>query len=134
MSRVDEIIAQMPEKEARYAERERALEVEESLGDEPIRAIVRCSFPFGAMMVTDRRLIVVLQDGGLQTMPYSDINRVEVIEGSKGFRGRKPSLLVVSMRNRDRYEMTIGATDGDYSLRVSRIVEKEYSNFALRNS
>jgi hypothetical protein len=134
MSRVEELIAQMPEKEARYAERERVMEVEESIGGEPIHAIVRCAFPFGTMMVTDRRLIVVLQDGGLQAMPYTDISRVEVLEGSKGFRGRKPSLLVVSMRGGDRYEMTIGASDGDYSLRISRIIEKEYSNFILKNS
>jgi hypothetical protein len=134
MSSIAELIAQMPDKEARYAEKERSLDVEKNIGEEPILAIIRCSFPFGTMLVSDRRLIIVLQDGGLQTIPYAEVSRIEVLEGNKGLRGRKCSLLVVSMRSRERYEMTIGASDGEYSLRVCRIVEAQFSHFALKSS
>jgi hypothetical protein len=133
-SRVDEIIARMPEKERGYAERDRVIEAEGSMGDEPILAIIRSSFPFGTMIVSDRRLIIVLQDGGLQVISYSEISRVEVLAGNKGMRGRKRSMLVISIRGGDRYEMTIGASDGDYSLLVCKKVERAFSTFAVRNS
>ena len=84
-----------------YRNRLAALEAN-LLPDEPIVTATRSGFPFGTMVVTSKRLIVVLQDGGTQVISFSEITSLSLIEGSKklmGLGSRGPSTLVTRYRN-----------------------------------
>lgn len=138
MSRVDRVVEEMPEKEARMVYLERARALEAQLKGERVITMARCGFPFGTLVVTDRRLIVLLQDSeGVQVIPYRDISAVEVISGSRGALGlgsRKSATLVVRYRNgRSRDAISLGR-DGDWGYEVGRVIAERHQNFSLRDS
>jgi hypothetical protein len=138
MSIVDQLVRAMPEKESRivYADRARALE--DQLNGERVVTLARCGFPFGTVVVTDQRLIVLLQDGGgVQTIPYRDISGLHVIAGSKGLLGlgaRRSATLVVRYRNgRPEDTMSIGH-DGDWGFGVAEAIVDQHATFSLRRA
>ncbi len=105
MQRIDQIFEEMPPKERTLlaSDRNRLAALAANLSpDEPIVTVTRSGFPFGTMVVTTKRLIVVLQDGGTQVISFSEITSLSLIEGSKklmGLGSRGSSTLVTRYRN-----------------------------------
>ena len=138
MSRVDEILQQMPPKEAQMVYTDRVKALEADLAGEQIITVTRSGFPFGTMVVTDRRLIVLLQDGGgVQVIPYADISALELIDGGKGMMGlgsRKPPTLVVRYRSgKDRDAISVGR-DGDWGQRAAETIVQQHQRFTIKGT
>jgi hypothetical protein len=138
MSRVDEVLAEMPAKEAQMVYIDRAKKLETQLSGEEIITLTRSGFPFGTMVVTDRRLIVLLQDGGgVQVIKFSDISSLDMIKGGRGMMGlgaRRPPTLVVQYRNgKDSDAISIGR-DGDWGEEAAETIIEQHQAFAVRES
>jgi hypothetical protein len=85
-SRVEELLQEMPPKERRLCESD-ILQMGTQLKDEELLICARSGFPFGTLAVTLTRLIVFLQDGGVEVTPYSDVASFSLIEGKRRFLG-----------------------------------------------
>jgi hypothetical protein len=137
MSRVHKLLQQMPSKERSSIETGRAEALEIDLGtDEPIVAMARSSFRFGTMVVTPRRLVVLLQDGGSQVINYSDIARLEVVEGAKkllGLGSRGDTTLIVHYRSGTERDAILVGRDGDWGLQVSREIVQRHELYVIKN-
>jgi hypothetical protein len=137
-SRVDDLLRRLPPKEAQliYVDRVRALEAD--LPNEPILTVVRCGFPFGTMVVTDRRLLVLLQDsGGVQAIAFSEIASLHIIDEGRAWMGlgaQKPPTLVVNYHNgRERDAMHIGH-DGDWGLQAAHTIVNQHQRHTIRHT
>ncbi len=63
----------MPAKERSSIDERRVLQIEHELGDEEILIFARCHFPFGTLVATRTRIIILLQDGGADVTRFSDV-------------------------------------------------------------
>ena len=119
-------------------DRDRAKALETDLVDERIVTLVRSGFPFGTMVVTDRRLIVLLEDGGgVQVIPYGDISALDLLDGGKGMMGfgaRKPPTLVVRYHSgKERDAIHLGH-DGDWGQQAAESIVQQHQRFTIRGS
>jgi hypothetical protein len=140
VQRIDQVFEEMPPKEknglAIYRDRLAALEAN-LLPDEPIVTATRSGFPFGTMVVTSKRLIVVLQDGGTQVISFSEITSLSLIEGSKklmGLGSRGPSTLVTRYRNGSSNDNISLGYDGEWGVRAGREIIASHERYSIRHS
>ena len=140
MQRIDHIFEEMPPKEKTFlsSDRNRLAALETDLPpDEPVVTVTRSGFPFGTMMVTSKRLIVVLQDGGTQIISFSEITSLSLIEGSKklmGLGSRGSSTLVTRYRNGASNDNISLGYDGEWGVRAGREIIASHERYSIRHS
>jgi hypothetical protein len=140
MQRIEQIFEEMPPKEKTFLanDRNRLAVLETNLPpDEPIVTVTRSGFPFGTMVVTPKRLIVVLQDGGTQVISFSEITSLSLIEGSKklmGLGSRGPSTLVTRYRNGASNDNISLGHDGEWGVRAGREIIASHERYSIRHS
>lgn len=138
MTRVDDVLRQMPPKEAQMVYTDRAKSLESELSGEQIVTMVRSGFPFGTMVVTDRRMIVLLQDGGgVQVIPFADVSAMEIIDGGKsmlGFGNRRPPTLVVRYHSGKQRDAISVGRDGEWGQQAAQAIVQQHQRFVLRES
>jgi hypothetical protein len=135
MSRIDEILQEMPPKEASMVYTDRAKALETDLAQEQIITMVRSGFPFGTMVVTDRRLIVLLQDGGgVQVIPFADISSLDMLDGGKGMMGfgaPKPPTVVVRYHSGKGSDAIAIGRDGAWGQRAANVIIQQHQRFTI---
>jgi hypothetical protein len=140
MQRIDQIFEEMPPKERTLlaSDRNRLAALEANLPpDEPIVTVTWSGFPFGTMVVTPKRLIVVLQDGGTQVISFSEITSLSLIEGSKklmGLGSRGSSTLVTRYRNGAPNDNISLGHDGEWGVRAGQEIIASHERYSIRHS
>jgi hypothetical protein len=139
MQQIDRIFEQMPPKEKTFlaSDRNRLAALETNLPpDEPIVLVTRSGFPFGTMVVTQKRLIVLLQDGGTRVISFSEITSLSLIEGSKklmGLGSRGSSTLVTRYRNGASNDNISLGHDGEWGLLAGREIIASHERYSTRH-
>lgn len=139
MQRIDQILEEMPPKERTLlaSDRNRLAALAANLSpDEPIVTVTRSGFPFGTMVVTTKRLIVVLQDGGTQVISFSEITSLSLIEGSKklmGLGSRGSSTLVTRYRNGASNDNISLGHDGEWGVRAGQEIIASHERYSIRH-
>jgi hypothetical protein len=129
---VTALLQQMPQTERRRCTDD-VTRMEAQLQNEEVVGATRCGFPFGTMIVTPTRLIIVLQDGGIDVTNYSDVASFSLIEGKrKLLGGYSHTFLNTQMRNGQRFT---GQTldGGPWAIHTGRTILSAHENYSLKN-
>jgi hypothetical protein len=130
-SRLEELLQEMPPKERRLCESD-ILQMGTQLKDEELLICARSGFPFGTLAVTLTRLIVFLQDGGVEVTPYSDVASFSLIEGKKKILGGySHTFLNTRMRNGGNFSGQILGVDGPWAIRTGKAILAAHQDFTL---
>jgi hypothetical protein len=115
MPSVDQILRAMPPKER------------------AILTFARCHFPFGTLVVTPRRIVILLQDGGVDVTRYADVASFSVIEGRKKLLGGySETMFNTQLRNGTRYSGQGIGTDGPWAIRTAQAMLAAHEAYSLR--
>ncbi|MGW4943148.1 hypothetical protein ACWEOZ_16375 [Actinoplanes sp. NPDC004185] len=132
MSNVAHILEEMPPKERSTIMEDRVIQLERELGDEEILTFTRCHFPFGTLVVTPDRIIILLQDGGVDVTQFADVASFSLIEGRKKlFGGYSETVFNTQMRNGTRYTGQSVGTDGQWGIRAARTMIAAHETYSL---
>src|SRR5664279_1128459 len=132
---VSSLLNEMDPKGRQMMDRGRLLELERDLlPNESILFICRSSFPFGTLVVTPQRLIVLLQDGGADVTPFADVASFDLIEGTrKLLGGYSPTFLNTQLRNGVRVSGQ-GLSGGPWAIRCGRIIIAAHERYVIHGS
>jgi hypothetical protein len=135
-TQVTALLNDMPEKTRRLCEG--PSEVAEDL-NEDVLAMTRSSFPFGTLYVTPTRLIIELDDGGVDIVRYEDVRSFSLIEGKKKLiGGYSETLLATSLNNG---QGTVGQGQGqgqglqggEWAVRTGRTILAAHKKYVLNH-
>jgi hypothetical protein len=130
-SRVSAILQNMPPKERASVDENRLRVLERELHDEDVVIVARCHFPFGTLVVTSKRLIILLQDGGVDVTRFSDVASFSLIEGTKKLLGGyTETVFNTQLRNGTRYTGQGIGTDGAWGIRAGRAILAAHEAYA----
>ncbi|GAA2629008.1 hypothetical protein [Paractinoplanes durhamensis] len=133
MSNVARILGEMPPKERSRIPEGRILELERELGDETVITFTRCHFPFGTLVVTASRIIILLQDGGVDVTRFADIASFSLIEGRKKILGgHSETIFCTQMRDGTRFTGQSVGTDGQWGIHAARQMLAAHETYSLR--
>jgi len=132
---VSALLNEMDPKGRQILDGGRLLELERDLlPNESILFICRSSFPFGTLVVTPQRLIVLLQDGGADVTPFADVASFDLIEGTrKLLGGYSPTFLNTQLRNGVRVSGQ-GLSGGPWAIRCGRIIIAAHERYVIHGS
>ena len=127
---VTALLDDMPEKTRRLCHG-----YEEFAGDidEDVLAMTRSGFPFGTLYVTPTRLIVDLQDGGVDIVRYEDVRSFSLIEGKKKLiGGYSETMLATSLKNG---QGNVGQVldGGEWAVRTGRTILAAHKKYSLNH-
>lgn len=131
---VSTLLNEMDPKGRQMMDRGRLLELERDLQDEKILYICRSSFPFGTLVVTPQRLIVLLQDGGVDVTPFAEVSGFDLIEGTKKLLGGySPTYLNTQLRNGVRVSgQRLGG--GPWAIRCGKRIIAAHEGYTIHGS
>jgi hypothetical protein len=113
----------------------RELKLANELRDEEILIFARCAFPFGTLVVTPTRIIILLQDGGADVTKYSDVASFSVIEGRKKLLGGySETIFNTQMRDGTRFTGQSVGADGPWGNRTAQEIVAAHETYSIRNS
>jgi hypothetical protein len=129
-AQVAALLNEMPEKARRRCESD--LEVAEDLGED-VLALTRSAFPFGTLFVTPTRLIVALQDGGVDIVRYEDVRSFSVIEGKKKLIGGYSETTLSTSFKDGQSTVGQGLDNGEWAVRTARTILAAHKKYALNH-
>jgi len=129
-TQVTALLNDMPEKTRRSCEHH--LEVAEDL-EEDVLALTRSSFPFGTLFVTPTRLIVDLQDGGVDIVRYEDVRSFSLIEGKKKLIGGYSETMLGTLFKDGQNKVGQGLDGGEWAVRTGRTILAAHKKYALNH-
>jgi hypothetical protein len=134
MPSIQDIFSRMPEKERTMLNSDRS-SVEQLGRSEDLLAATRSGFPFGTLVVTPTRLVVYLQDGGVEVTKYADVSSFDLIEGTKKLLGKySDTMLNTRFRNgTHRTGQVLGREGGDWPNYVGRVIIAAHQQHTLDN-
>jgi hypothetical protein len=84
-------------------------------------------------VVTPNRIIILLQDGGVDVTQFADIASFSLIEGRKKlFGGYSETIFNTQMRNGTRHTGQSVETDGQWGIRAARTMIAAHETYSLR--
>lgn len=129
---VSSLLNEMPPKVRTGYDKGRLLGLERDLQSENILIFCRSGFPFGTLVVTTNRLIVLLQDGGVDVTQFSDVSSFDLIEGSKKMLGGySHTFLNTNLRNGTRVSGQILSGDAPWAMRCGRTIIAAHERYSL---
>jgi hypothetical protein len=129
-TQVTALLNDMPEKTRRLCERHS--EVAEDL-NEDVLALTRSSFPFGTLFVTPTRLIVELQDGGVDIVRYEDVRSFSLIEGKKKLIGGYSETMLGTSLKDGQSNVGQGLDGGEWAVQTGRTILAAHKKYALNH-
>lgn len=131
-TQVTALLNDMPEKTRRLCEG--PSEVVDDL-NEDVLAMTRSSFPFGTLYVTPTRLIVELDEGGVDIVRYEDVRAFSLIEGKKKLiGGYSETMIDTSLKNGQRTVGQVqGLQGGEWAVRTGRAILAAHTKYSLNH-
>lgn len=130
---VQSLLNEMPAKERARCDEDRLLKLERDIAGEDILICCRSGFPFGTLVVTPGRLIVLLQDGGIDVTSFSDVASFSLIEGSKKvFGGYSHTMLNTQLRNGQEVTGQVLGSEAPWAIKCGRTIIAAHESHALR--
>jgi|tagenome__1003787_1003787.scaffolds.fasta_scaffold20801504_2 hypothetical protein len=129
-SEISDLLDEMPPKVRHLCEAD-VLKLAQQLPGEEFIMFTRCGFPFGTMVVTPTRLIVDLQDGGVEVTEFADVWSFELLEGGKkALGGYSETFLISTMKNGTRFSKRT-LDGGLWGIQTGRAILEAHEQYAL---